>query len=50
MVVVTPITYILILDLDRNPDQPQHLLDCFLARDTHLIKVSCMQIHPLLCK
>ena len=39
-----------ILDPDHNPDHVQNLLDCFLARDTPLIKVSCMLTPSLLCK
>ena len=41
---------ILDLDTDRNPDHPQNVFDCFLARDTPLIKVLCAQTRSLLCK
>ena len=39
-----------IQDPDCNPDHLQNVLDCFLARDTTLIKVSCMQTRSLFCQ
>ena len=30
--------------MDRNPDNPQNVIDCSLARDTPLVNVSCKSV------
>ena len=39
-----------ILGSHRNPDHPKNVINCYLARETHLVKGSCKSVYYFLSK